>query len=503
MRLTVNPEKAEVVLFTRKYKTSPVSGLKLFGKEIKVSKEAKYLGVVLDSKLNWSKHLEYACGKVTQAYWACRKAFGPTWGLGPDKVRWLYTAVLRPRLVYGAAVWWPRCRLKGAKKALDKIQRMVLGGVAGCMRTTPLAACEVLLGFPPLDLWIRKIAFKAACRLQSQNSRGGQMDWELVEQLGIQAPVTLDRCSKRWFFEKPYAVAIGDRREWEGGSHELTKQGMVWFTDGSKTERGVGAAAWRQGSGIEVVCNLDTHATVFQAEVRAIAESAQAMLEGGCRGKPVVICSDSQAALGALDGYLVRSREVLRCRGLLGELSRANSVSLLWVPGHSGVIGNEKADRLANRGTRGIRSTRCSVGLPDCYLEELLEKWLKRMALKRWQEETGMRQAKLLVGERPSESWLKELGRFNRRRLRLAVGWLTGHWRVNYHLSKMGLSRSADCRWCQEEEETTEHLLCECQAWSEIRHKVLGYPCLEAGQLRELNLNSLLLLAEKINRKMG
>ena len=49
--------------------------------EIKVSKEAKYLGVVLDSKLNWSRPLEHAFGKVTQAYWTCRRAFGSTWGL--------------------------------------------------------------------------------------------------------------------------------------------------------------------------------------------------------------------------------------------------------------------------------------------------------------------------------------------------------------------------------------------------------------------------------------
>ena len=68
-------------------------------------------------------------------------------------------------------VWWPRCKLKGAKKALDKVQRMVLGGVADCMRSTPLVACEVLLGLPPLDLWIRKMAFKANYRLQSHSSR--------------------------------------------------------------------------------------------------------------------------------------------------------------------------------------------------------------------------------------------------------------------------------------------------------------------------------------------
>ena len=54
-----------------------------------------------------------------------------------------------------------------------------------------------------------------------------------------------------------------------------------------------------------MVCNLYIHATVFQVEVRAIAECAQAMLEGGYRRISVMIYSDSQDALGALDGYLV------------------------------------------------------------------------------------------------------------------------------------------------------------------------------------------------------
>ena len=121
----------------------------------------------------------------------------------------------------------------------------------------------------------------------------------------------------------------------------------MWYTDGIKTEKGVGAAAWRQVSGYEVVCNLDMYATIFQAEMRVIAECALALLENGCRGLPVVICCDSQAALNALDRYLVRSSKVLRYRGLLGELARAKSISLLWVAGHCGVIGNEKADRLS------------------------------------------------------------------------------------------------------------------------------------------------------------
>ena len=112
-------------------------------------------------------------------------------------------------------------------------------------------------------------------------------------------------------------------------------------------------------------------------------------------------------------------------------------------------------------------------------------------------------QAKLLNGEQLSEAWLVELRKFDRRRLSLAVGWLTGHWRVNYHLSKMELSRSADCRWCHVVEETTKHLLCECQAWAVLRQKVVGSSYLEGEQLRELDLSSLPLIAERINRKLG
>ena len=69
---------------------------------------------------------------------------------------------------------------------------------------------------------------------------------------------------------------------------------------------------------------------------------------------------------------------------------------------------------------------------------------------------------------------------------RLAVDWLTSNWNVNYHFS----------------EETTEHLLCECQAWAVLRHKVVGSPYLETGQLRELDLGSLAFLAEEINEKL-
>ena len=44
---------------------------------------------------------------------------------------------------------------------------------------------------------------------------------------------------------------------------------------------------------------------------------------------------------------------------------------LLWMPRHSDILGNEKADRLVKKYSVGVRPTHCSVGIPSCYLDEL------------------------------------------------------------------------------------------------------------------------------------
>ena len=50
--------------------------LTMFGKEITASKEGKHVAVMLYSASK-GMHSEMAC-----AYWAFRRAFGKTWGLG-------------------------------------------------------------------------------------------------------------------------------------------------------------------------------------------------------------------------------------------------------------------------------------------------------------------------------------------------------------------------------------------------------------------------------------
>ena len=119
--LGVNPDKTEVMVFTRKYKWDRTCRLTLNGKALKLSKEVKYLGVTIDSKLTWGIHLEVKCQKFTAALWQLRRALGRNWGLKPVAMKWLFDAILKPRRTYAAVVWWNRTHLKTAEGQLERL----------------------------------------------------------------------------------------------------------------------------------------------------------------------------------------------------------------------------------------------------------------------------------------------------------------------------------------------------------------------------------------------
>ena len=59
--------------------------------------------------------------------------------------------------------------------------------------------------------------------------------------------------------------------------------------------------------------------------------------------------------------------------------------------------------------------------------------------------------------------------------MRILVGLLTGHYRLNKHTSNLGLEEDALCRFCQEEEETAIQVLCHCDGLTKVRLPQLGH----------------------------
>jgi hypothetical protein len=75
--------------------------------------------------------------------------------------------------------------------------------------------------------------------------------------------------------EPKYRVTVLTREEWTRGPRTPPAvKGLIWYTDGSRTQRGIGAGDYGQSLRRVLSISLGKYATVFQAVMYAILTSA-------------------------------------------------------------------------------------------------------------------------------------------------------------------------------------------------------------------------------------
>jgi hypothetical protein len=140
------------MIFTKKYKPETIEPLRFEGQEIAFTNTVKYLGVLLDPKLNWKQHLIDKRKKFYSLMWVCMRAIGRTWGINSNIALWMYKAILLPKLMYAAIVWWPMVSRVETRNLLRSLQGNHLRAAVGAMKTTFTDALEVALYQASLDL---------------------------------------------------------------------------------------------------------------------------------------------------------------------------------------------------------------------------------------------------------------------------------------------------------------------------------------------------------------
>jgi hypothetical protein len=80
---------------------------------------------------------------------------------------------------------------------------------------------------------------------------------------------------------------------------------------------------------------------------------------------------------------------------------------------------------------------------------------------------------------------------FNRIKSRAVTGLLTGHNTLRRHFHLLELSDSPLCRRCGAEDETSAHILCDCEALASHRHAYLGFFFLEPENIKSLILGAI------------
>ena len=94
-----------LIHFTCNARHDVTTSIRLNDTTISPGKEARYLGVIFDQKLKFHSHLDYIAKKGNKFALALSNIARITWGTLFKYVRRLYTAVIRPRIQYGATVW--------------------------------------------------------------------------------------------------------------------------------------------------------------------------------------------------------------------------------------------------------------------------------------------------------------------------------------------------------------------------------------------------------------
>ena len=326
-------------------------------------------------------------------------------------MRQLYTAIALPRMLYAADIFLPpiavnpRHARNGKRKGgqatftkLASIQRKAVIAISRAMSTTAGDAAEIHAGLLPFRSYVSDAQHRAALRMCTLPSTH-PLSKAVKNARGRRIKTHTTRINDLiWSFElDPERIEKVEAVGWETGwkpamEREIasTKERAIEeeardtaeikvFTDGSGVEGGVGAAAvlkrkGRRGWRIKrfKVGAAKQH-EVFEGEAVGLV-MAMDMVREEKRVREVSIYTDNQAAIAATGTDAPASAKhiidmIHRQHRRLKRTHARAQVTIRWVPGHSDVLGNEKADEQAKWAAKG--DTTAPADLPPCLRKSL------------------------------------------------------------------------------------------------------------------------------------
>lgn len=138
--LSLSSSKSSTVVFTRK-RTIPTVELTLNQEVIPQTNSAKFLGIILDSKMTGTFHLNYIVEKCEKNVNIIRSLSGVWWGSHPYTQKLLYNALIRSHFDYGSFLF--NLFNKAGLEKLNKTQSKCLRIILGAMKSSPINAMQV------------------------------------------------------------------------------------------------------------------------------------------------------------------------------------------------------------------------------------------------------------------------------------------------------------------------------------------------------------------------
>nr|XP_042911993.1 uncharacterized protein LOC122272395 [Parasteatoda tepidariorum] len=357
--LNLSIEKTVYIHF---YNTDRSAIFKINNIKIKHSNHFKYLGVVIDKKLNWGSHINLLKQKSKTLLNSLQKINQKSWGINQKARKLIYNTVIIPALAHGCSLWATNISPR-IYRTLQSIQRKFLLNMSRAYYSTPTAALQVLTNIPPLAEQIMSISCSTTVTHLQKDAKFNNITYN-----------TLDYEKKLKIPHRhPSFHTINKITLVEQNNFDFNRK-TNYFTDGSKTNTGTAFAFLNITHSQSYT--LDKENSVFQAEQLAIFECIKYIksTENFNNNDTYVIWSDSKSSISSILDFGTNNRISF---DIQQELQHT-SIQISWIKAHSNRVGNEKADDLAKQSTRQPKNY--VYPLPVSYLkrrikDSLLTKW--------------------------------------------------------------------------------------------------------------------------------
>jgi ribonuclease HI len=241
--------------------------------------------------------------------------------------------------------------------------------MAKASHTVSSEALCVITGMTPIHLKIEQAA-----------------EFYLHTRSNIRDTEQLDNNKEERFWQHPAETII---RATDGNEEDSPLQ---IYTDGSKTEKGMGSGIAIHGYGKNIRTlqfKVNKKCTNNQREKQAILKALESIDNTQMVDKKTTIYTDSQTTLAMLQNSKFHTNIIEDIRRQWYEMKKAGwKIALRWIKAHAGTRSNELADTLAKKATTNGTITESYTRIPKSAVLRQLEEGSARKWQRSWNQTT-------------------------------------------------------------------------------------------------------------------
>ena len=417
------PSKTVAVHFCRSGRRVLQPDLTLYGERIPVQDQARFLGIIFDKKLTFIPHIKDLRVRCQKALNALKILSHPEWGGDSKHLLHLYISLVRSRLDYG-------CQVYGSAKPhvlkmLDPVQNQGLRLALGAFRTSPVESLQAEANIPSLTLRRKQLSLQYAIKQSSTPENpahdcifGTNPDTinkfknneKLIKPFGLRVLEDLKNIhfSKKdiqqflfpdlppWHLTKAKVDLQLTSHNKESTNTKTFKTeykkliekypgAELIFTDGSKSDSAVGAAALSSNTSHQR--RLHPEASIFSAEATAIDMALDSVENSP--NKSFLILSDSLSCITSLTNYTLLHPKIVRLQQKIHALTETGkNIVFAWLPSHVGIRGNEQVDLLAKESLSLLLGSTTNT-LPQTDFKSKVKHYTSSLWKTHWKKQTN------------------------------------------------------------------------------------------------------------------